>query len=51
MKEIFLISSDEQMGYLKPNGITQQSINKIGNIVFKNSDNNIDYSQFIYNVN
>ena len=51
MKEIFLISSDEQMEYLKPNGITQKSLNKIGNIVFKNSDNNIDYSQFIYNVN
>lgn len=51
MKEIYLVSSDEQMEFLKPNGIAQQSINKIGNIVFMNSDNDIDYSQFIYNIN
>ncbi len=49
MGDIYLIGSDEQIKYLNPYGRVQQSLNKIGSIVFLQNNNDIDYSKFIYN--
>ncbi len=51
MKDIHLIKSSEQSNFLAPNGVVQQTLEKISSIVFMdNNEEQIKYSQFIYNL-
>ena len=50
MEKIQVVRSEDQNKYLAPDGMTQMTLEKVGNNVFIHSKQKpLDYSQFIYN--
>ena len=48
MEYVSLISDNEQIQFLQPNGKAIESLKIVGNFMFMNSNQKIDYPEFIY---